>query len=254
MRVPCLIVYYYAKVRQSLLPKLIHLTMMQPPKILIVDDDKDLQRVLQLELETFSYNVCFAPNGLDALAKSRSENPDLIILDVNIPGLDGLEVCRKIRSESTVPILMLSALREDYDRIVGLEVGADDYLGKPCNPRELLARVRALLRRSRMTKGNDPNPDHELRIGGLLLNTESHQAWQKEEPLSLTPIEFALLEQLMANHQKVLSREELIESIWGNDFVSSPRILDTHIRNLRRKLEPAGPCIEVVRGIGFKIS
>ena len=229
--------------------------MMQPPKILIVDDDKDLQRVLQLELETFSYNVCFAQNGLDALAKSRSENPDLIILDVNIPGLDGLEVCRKIRSESTVPILMLSALREDYDRIVGLEVGADDYLGKPCNPRELLARVRALLRRSRMTKdSSEPNSDRELRIDRLLLNTESHQAWQKEEPLALTPIEFALLEQLMANHQKVLSREELIESIWGNDFVSSPRILDTHIRNLRRKLDPAGPSIEVVRGIGFKIS
>lgn len=226
--------------------------MTQPPKILIVDDDKDLQRVLQLELETFSYNVCFAQDGIEALAKSRSEKPDLIILDVNLPGLDGLEVCRKVRSESNIPILMLSALREDYDRIVGLEVGADDYLGKPCNPRELLARVRALLRRSRMTQGSDPV--HELRIGELFLNTESHQAWQKEEPLSLTPIEFSLLEQLMANHQKVLSREELIESIWGSDFISSPRILDTHIRNLRRKLEPAGPAIDVVRGIGFKLS
>lgn len=228
--------------------------MMQPPKILIVDDDKDLQRVLQLELETFSYNVCFAENGLDALAKSRSEKPDLIILDVNLPGLDGLEVCRKVRSESTVAILMLSALREDYDRIVGLEVGADDYLGKPCNPRELLARVRALLRRSRMAENNSQGEPAELRIDGLLLDRESHQVRQGKEVLALTPIEFSLLEQLMAHHQKLLSREELIESIWGSDFVSSPRILDTHIRNLRRKLDPSGPAIEVVRGIGFKLS
>ena len=223
-------------------------------KILVVDDDKDFQRLLELELHTFNYQVTKVGDGHAALRAASSEQPDLVILDVNLPGLDGLEVCRRLRSDSSVPILMLSALREDYDRIVGLEVGADDYLGKPCNPREMLARVRALLRRSRLqTELPGPVRETELQVGTLRLNKASHEVHQGEEKLSLTPIELSLLYLLMQHHRTTLSRERLIREIWGDDFVGSTRIVDTHVTNLRRKLSPTAPRIEAVRSVGFKL-
>lgn len=218
-------------------------------KILVVDDDADMIFLLRRMLETAGYRVTAVTDGKSALESFQEESPDLIILDVNLPLLDGLNVCRRLRSASLVPILMLSCHREDYDKVVGLETGADDYLGKPFSPSELLARVNALLRRSRAFGERE-----ELRTGGLCLVPSSHEASHDGELLGLTPIEFSLLEELMRRPGTTLSRAELLRAIWGGEFQGHTRTVDTHIRNLRLKLPPSCRArIEAVRGVGFKL-
>ncbi len=224
---------------------------MSQGRILMVDDDRDLQTVLRLELEAAHYQVLSSYNGAEGLKMALSDEPDLVILDINMPGLDGLSVCRELRGKSSVPILMLSSLGEDYDKIVGLEVGADDYLAKPFNPRELLARVRALMRRFK--RSTESAPSSRLTCGDLSLNTGTHEAWAQERELSLTPIEFSLLEVLLSNPGHVLSRQQLLDKVWGIDFVGTERTVDTHVRNLRKKLGATSTRIESVRGLGFKL-
>lgn len=220
-------------------------------RILVVDDDQDLQILLRLELERAHYEVVSVYDGQRGLEAALTSNPDLVILDINMPGLDGLSVCRELRGKSAVPILMLSSLGEDYDKIVGLEVGADDYLAKPFNPRELLARVRALLRR--LKRSPDPEPCSKLICGDLSLCTQTHDVRADERELSLTPIEFSLLEVLLSNPGHVMSRQQLLDKVWGIDFVGTERTVDTHVRNLRQKLGSTVTRIESVRGLGFKL-
>ena len=220
--------------------------------ILAVDDDEGLLRLVQLQLEPFGYKVVTAESGEEALEFFQKMTPELVILDVGLPKLDGLSVCRRIRSLGEVPVLMLSAFSQDNDRIVGLEVGADDYLGKPYNPRELLARVRALLRRSKM--GSAPNQDGEvLSLGTLELNPFTHEVAERGSPLSLTPIEFSLLKLFMSHSPSVLSREKILTMVWGVSHLGSRRLLDTHVGNLRKKLHNSSVRIVAVRGVGFKL-
>ena len=228
-------------------------------RILIVDDDVDLQAIIRLDLEASNFKVLSSTDGAEGLKMALDEKPDLVILDVNLPSLDGLTVCRRLRSQSSVPILMLSSLQQDYDKIVGLEVGADDYLGKPFNPRELLARVRALLRRFQRSSIESGAETHDsssqaLERGQLKLNPVTHDARCGEEVLSLTPIEFSLMETFLRHGGQVLSRQQLLDKVWGIDFVGTERTVDTHVRNLRLKLGEQGRAIESIRGVGFKLS
>lgn len=218
-------------------------------KILVIDDDADMVFLLRRLLESAGYSLAAASDGESGLKAFAELSPDLIILDVNLPLLDGLDVCRRLRSGSLVPILMLSCHREDYDKVVGLETGADDYLGKPFNPSELLARVNALLRRARAF-----GERAELRVGDLCLVPSSHEATYQGDPLPLTPIEFSLLEELMRRSGATLSRTDLLRAIWGGEFQGHTRTVDTHIRNLRLKLpQTCRVRIESVRGVGFKL-
>lgn len=226
---------------------------MKPQRILVADDDPKLARLLELQLKAFDYEVVIAHDGRTALELAHSGAPDLIILDIGLPVVDGLAVCRELRQTSSLPILMLSAHREDYDKIVGLELGADDYVGKPCNPRELLARVRALLRRCDSSSSANAEEDGVNRAGSLTISSLSHEAWDGGRKLPLTPIEFSLLESLVASHGRTLSRQVLLEKIWGSDFVGSSRTVDSHVRNLRRKLQGSAMRIEAVRSVGFKL-
>jgi two-component system, OmpR family, alkaline phosphatase synthesis response regulator PhoP len=225
--------------------------------ILIVDDDIDIQSIIRLDLESSNFKVIASTDGTEGLRLALTEAPDLVILDVNLPSLDGLSVCREIRSKSPVPILMLSSLQQDYDKIVGLEVGADDYLGKPFNPRELLARVRALMRRFQRAEGIETGQEAAstdiLRSGEIKLNSSTHDAWCGERELHLTPIEFALLETMLQHSGQVMSRQKLLDRVWGHDFVGTERTVDTHVRNLRLKMGEHARAIESVRGVGFKL-
>ncbi len=217
--------------------------------ILIIDDDADMVFLLRRLLESAGYSLETASDGERGLKTFSQVSPDLIILDVSLPLINGLDVCRRLRSGSLVPILMLSCHREDYDKVVGLETGADDYLGKPFNPSELLARVNALLRRARAF-----GERVELKVGDLCLVPTSHEATHQGATLPLTPIEFSLLEELMRHSGSTLSRADLLRSIWGGDFEGHTRTVDTHIRNLRLKLpETSRVRIESIRGVGFKL-
>ena len=220
-------------------------------KILIVDDDPEMLGLLTGYLSAYSYTVESAVDGSSAIEAFKKGRPDLVVLDVDLPQVDGLEVCRKLRSESWVPILMLSAYRDDYDKIVGLEVGADDYLSKPCNPRELVARIRALLRRSSVRSSTQS--EEELVAGQIRLHPTKRLAWQDEIEVNLTPTEYSLLELLARSYERAVARDELVEAVWGPEYLDSPHILDTHVRNLRRKLSGGTQQIEVVRGVGFKL-
>ncbi len=218
-------------------------------KVLIVDDDPDMVFLLRRILEPAGYEIASAADGKGALETFQEAAPDLIILDVNLPLIGGLKVCRELRTTSSVPILMLSSNREDYHKVVGLETGADDYLGKPFNPSELLARVKALLRRSRAF-----NDKEELQVGGLRLIPASHEVHHRDSLLPLTPIEFSLLEVLMRRAGSTISLAELLLGIWVNVFQGHTRTVDTHIRNLRLKLPPTCSArVEAVRGVGFKL-
>lgn len=223
---------------------------MNQPRILVVDDDDELLELLRIQLEAAHYQVDTARDGQQALRSLETSMMDLMILDVHLPLLDGLSVCRKVRTFSQLPILMLSSQRDELDKVVGLEVGADDYLGKPYHPRELMARVRALLRRARL---GPAEATVLLEAGGLELDMSCHQARDQGKPLALTPIELNLLEALLRNLGKTVTRAQLLQTIWGRDFDGSSRTLDTHMRNLRLKLSSVSPRIESVRGLGYKL-
>jgi DNA-binding response OmpR family regulator len=225
-------------------------------KILIVEDDQNLLATLKYNLLKESYDVITAADGAQAIETARSEKPELIVLDVMLPKLSGFEVCRILRKEMTVPILMLTAKTEEVDKIVGLEIGADDYMTKPFSMRELLARVRAMLRRADMSKPQPASEQKCLRISDLKIDIGRHQASYKGSPLDLTPKEYDLLVFFVRNKGLVFSREQLLDKVWGYDYVGDSRTVDVHIRWLRRKIEtdPARPKnILTVRGAGYKL-
>jgi DNA-binding response OmpR family regulator len=218
-------------------------------RILVVDDEANIVELEKLYLGREGYQVESASSGRDALARFGSFNPDLIVLDIMLPDMDGLEVCRQIRAKSRVPILMLSARREDVDRIVGLELGADDYLTKPFNPHELIARVKAVLRRS----SAEPPQPQVITMGGLSIDLPRHDVTVNGQPVSLRAKEFALLVVFAQNPGIVLSRERLLTQVWGYDFYGETRTVDVHVNHLRDKLAGAGLDFETLRGTGYKL-
>jgi two-component system OmpR family response regulator len=225
-------------------------------KILIVEDDPNLMAALKYNLVKEGYSVITADDGTKALEIARVEKPDLIILDVMLPGLSGFEVCRILRKDMSIPIMMLTAKTEEVDKIVGLEIGADDYMTKPFSMRELLARLRAMLRRAGMAVHQQAEEPKLLKIGDLEIDTGRHQALLRGMPLDLTPKEFDLLNFLARNKGFVFSREQLLEKVWGYDYAGGTRTVDVHIRWLRQKVEtdPAHPeHLLTVRGTGYKL-
>lgn len=229
-------------------------------KVLIVEDEPTLLETLEYNLLRQGYEVCTAADGPTALEAARQQRPDVILLDIMLPGLDGLEVCRILRREMNAPILMLTARDDEVDRVVGLEMGADDYLTKPFSMRELLARVKALLRRVRLDREELAAESEEasaerLSFGNLALDTARHEVYYQGEPLFLKPKEYDLL-LFLARHQRiVLSRDLILERVWGWDFGGGSRTVDVHVRWLREKIEsdPANPTrIITVRGVGYR--
>jgi DNA-binding response OmpR family regulator len=228
-------------------------------KILIVEDDRTLIETLEYNLSRQGYAILTATDGVTALELARQEQPDLILLDVMLPRMDGFEVCRILRREMNVPILMLTARTEEVDKVVGLEMGADDYLTKPFSMRELLARVKALLRRVRlireeMASEQGSSPPDTLFFGDLIIDLGRHEVQWAGEPIALKPKEFDLLVFLARNRGMALSRDLILERVWGWDYDGGSRTVDVHVRWLREKLEPdpANPeRIVTVRGVGY---
>jgi DNA-binding response OmpR family regulator len=228
-------------------------------KVLVVEDDVTLLETLEYNLARQGYEVLTAADGIKGLETAQKERPDLIVLDVMLPGLDGLEVCRILRREMSVPILMLTARADEVDKIVGLEVGADDYLTKPFNMRELLARVKAMLRRVRLIRAELVeeglvSASERLAFGDLSVDLDRHQVTWKDEPLRLKPKEYDLLIFLVRNRGVALSRDLILERVWGWDYDGGSRTVDVHVRWLREKIEddPAKPTrIVTVRGVGY---
>ena len=220
-------------------------------KILVVDDDVKTVELVKLYLNRDGYRVLTAYDGIEALHLARESHPDLIVLDLMLPGVDGLEICRILRTESDVPIIMLTAMTTDQDRLTGLDLGADDYVTKPFSPRELAARVRAVLRRLPGERGPE-----KIEHGELTLNFLKHEAFLAGKPLNLTPVEFKLLGVLVKEPGRVFSRSQIIEKALGYDFDGFDRTIDVHILNLRRKIEPDPRhprYIKTVYGAGYKL-
>ncbi len=221
-------------------------------KILVVDDEARIVKLVRSYLEQAGFTVVEAGDGQTALIQARREKPDLVVLDLGLPGIDGLEVARILRRERNTPIIMLTARIEDTDKIVGLELGADDYVTKPFNPRELVARVRAVLRRSSAA----PATPETLRAGGLVLDIGGHQATLDGRPLDLTPTEFELLTVFLQNPGRAFTRLELLDRVQGEAYEGYERTIDAHIKNLRAKLgdNPRQPrYIQTVFGVGYKL-
>ena len=220
-------------------------------KILVVDDEESILNVVQAYLKAENYDVHLAHDGEQGLAMFRRYKPDLVILDIMLPKMDGLEVLQHIRRESDVYVLMLTAKSEETDRVIGLTVGADDYLTKPFSPRELVARVKAILRRDRSAQ-----TDGEiLTFARIRIDTRRYKVWRDEEEIELTTLEFNLLKTLASYPEMVLSREQLLQKVWGYDFYGDERVVDVHIGRIRQKLEkdPTNPqFVLTVRGVGYK--
>jgi DNA-binding response OmpR family regulator len=225
--------------------------------ILLVEDAQDLAQVILRDLRVEGYDVLHAADGLTALQQHAKHEPDLVILDWMLPKLDGLEVLRQIRQDSPVPVLMLTARTEETDRVVGLEVGADDYLTKPFSMRELIARVRALLRRIEHVQqilAADRESEHDvLRYETLALDPEGYQATLDGERLDLSRTEFDLLHLLLRNPGRAFSRSYLLDTVWGEHYVAGDRSVDNAILRLRKKLGPLGEAIETVWGVGYRL-
>ena len=218
------------------------------PRILVVDDEPHILELAKMYLERDGFQVECVGSGHDALAKMASK-PDFVILDLMLPDIDGFEVCRQIRAKSNVPILMLTARKEDVDKIVGLEMGADDYCTKPFNPRELVARVKAILRRYQ----TGAIPGNIIEIGKLRIDLSRHEVTVAGQPVTLRTKEFSLLASLAQNKGIVFSREKLLEMVWGYDYYGETRTVDVHVNHLREKLAGSGISIETLRGTGYKL-
>jgi two-component system response regulator CpxR len=218
-------------------------------RVLIVDDDVELCRLLSERLGSEGFAIEAAHDGLRGLERALSHEHALIVLDLMLPGLGGLDVLRRLRAQSTVPVLILTARGEDVERILGLEIGADDYLPKPFNPRELVARIRAILRRSNRAE----NITKVLTVGDIRLDPTAREAWINETPLDLTSVEFTLLETLMQDAGRIVTREHLTETVLGRRLGPFDRVIDVHVSNVRKKLGPAqgGERIKSVRGSGY---
>jgi DNA-binding response OmpR family regulator len=215
--------------------------------ILVVEDEMEIARTLRDFLEVAGFEVQVVGDGTAALAAVRGHKPDLVVLDLGLPRMDGIEVCRRLREEGDVPILMLTARAETEDRVTGLDSGADDYLAKPFERQELLARIRALLRR------RPPRGAASLQVGDLLLNPDTREVRRGEREIELTNREFELLEFLMRNERLVISRERLLDEVWGYDPMAATNTIDVFISNLRRKLEEGGEprLLHTKRGAGY---
>jgi two-component system phosphate regulon response regulator PhoB len=221
------------------------------PKILVVDDEPDALEVLGYKLREAGFAPVFANDGQRALAAVRDERPALVVLDLMLPEVDGLEVCKILRRDpatASIPILMLTARAAEMDRIVGLELGADDYVTKPFSPRELVLRIKKLLARARQAD----DPAAHLRLGDLDLDASRHIVQIKGQPLSLTATEFKLLDLLARRRGRVQTRERLLQDVWGYENPIDTRTVDTHMRRLREKLGPAARYLETVRGVGYR--
>ncbi len=219
-------------------------------RILVVDDEANIIDLVRLYLERDGYRVEAASDGAQAIEKIGSLSPDLVILDIMLPEIDGFEVCRQVRSESDVPIIMLTARDEDIDKIVGLELGADDYLTKPFNPRELVARVKAILRRAERTPQVDTRP---VSIGDLNIDPARREVTVAGEEVSLRAKEFDLLLTFAEHKGLVLSREQLLNLVWGFDFYGQTRTVDVHVAHLRKRLAKSELRIETITGVGYKL-
>jgi len=221
--------------------------------VLIVDDDVKLVKLLQTYFEKEGYITYSANDGLDALQVVRERKPDIIVLDLMLPGLDGLNVCRRIRKDNDIPIIMLTARDEESDRLVGLEIGADDYVTKPFSPKEVVARVKAILRRvNKEVVSCEP-----IKAGTLIIDLERHQVTNGGQIVDVTPTEFKIMELLVANTGRVYSRLQIVEQIQGYSFEGYERTIDAHIKNLRRKIEinsKEPQYIQTVYGIGYKFA
>ena len=222
--------------------------------VLVVEDDPTLAATLSYNLRKQGFRVVAAADGAAALAAAREERPDLVVLDLMLPKVDGLEVCRRLRSESDVPVLMLTAKVEEMDKVVGLEVGADDYVTKPFSMRELMARIRALLRRAASTPRHAG--DAPITVGTIEIDLRGHVVRRRGEEVALKPKEFDLLAFLAQHPGQVFTREQLLQRVWGYDFFGGSRTVDVHMRWLREKLEerPSEPRhLITVRGVGYKL-
>jgi len=225
------------------------------PKILIIDDEPSIINLVSAYLRPEGYEVHTAGDGPAGLKAARSLNPDLIVLDIMLPGLDGLELLSQLRRESDVYVIMLTAKTEETDKIIGLSVGADDYLTKPFSPRELVARIKAALRR--YGKSGAMPDSRLLKFQRLRIDPEARLVWKDDEPVDLTAIEFDLLYTLAEHRGRVLSREQLLERVWGHDFYGEERVVDVHLGHIRKKIEdnPAQPeFIITVRGVGYRFA
>lgn len=222
--------------------------------ILVIEDEIDLREIISRSLRREGYEVLSSDRGDDGLLLAREQQPDLIVLDLMLPGLNGTEVCRSLRRDSQVPILMVTALGGESDRVAGLEIGADDYLAKPFGMRELLARIRALLRRSRVERTTFSDDSTSVDEKGFVINNDRHEILLAGKPLLLKPREYALLKFFLENPGQVFSRQQLLDSVWDTNFRSDVRTVDVHVRWLRQKVEensedPQKIC--TIRGSGY---
>lgn len=230
---------------------------MNNKKVLIVDDEEHIVELLKFNLETEGYKVSTANNGIDAVKLVQLKHPDIVLLDLMLPGMDGYDVCKAIKSNkeiSNTPIIMLTAKGEEFDKVLGLELGADDYMTKPFSIRELQARVKAVLRRS--VKVDETESD-KFRCKGLCVDFERHEVLVKDKKVDLTLKEFELLEILIKNRGKILQRETLLDKIWGYEYIGETRTVDVHIRYIRKKIEEDDKnpkFIETIRGIGYRFN
>jgi len=224
-------------------------------RILVVEDEPDIQELVRFNLVQAGFEVDVASTGDEALASLRARRPALVVLDLMLPDRSGTEICREIRSSSTLatlPVIMLTAKTEEVDRVVGFELGADDYVTKPFSPRELMLRVRAVLRRGQPDA--DPGEPGALEAGPLALDIERHRCTVGGQEVSLTAKEFALLSALMSRPGRVMTREQLIDEVWGPEITVTVRTIDTHLKRLREKLGEAGSLIDTVRGVGYRFA
>ena len=225
-------------------------------KVLVVDDEDNIRMLVRFNLEKAGYEVFEAEDGRKAVEIAVDLTPDIVLLDLMLPGIDGLEVCRNLKRNprtAALPIIMLTAKSDEIDRVIGLELGADDYMTKPFSQRELVARIKAVLRRSNVLAGNG----EELVLGRLRMNFSQYEAWLDDEKLELTPKEYEMLKLLAENAGKVFSREQLLEKIWGYEYFGDTRTVDVHVRHLRAKLERVpemAEAIETVRGVGYRLA
>lgn len=222
-------------------------------QILVVDDEEAIVEFLSINLERAGFEVLKAYNGVDGVLTAESEKPDLVVLDLMLPDMDGFDVCKKIRLLSSVPIIMLTARGDDYDKIAGLEAGADDYMVKPFNPWELIARIQAILRRTSKTEHVKPD-EQKITVGNMTIDSLGRKAWKNGKLIELTPREYDLLMLFSGNPGKSFSREEVRKAIWGHEFIEE-RSIDVHIRRLRDKIEdnPESPSfIMTIWGVGYK--
>lgn len=227
--------------------------MENKPKILIVDDEENICELVRLYIEKEGFDAIIANDGQEAVAKFNKEKPDLILLDIMLPIKDGWQVCREIRAQSKVPIIMLTAKGETLDKVLGLELGADDYVVKPFEPKELIARIRAVLRRSADSVDEKADED-ELSFDGLKINQSTYEVYIDDKKVEMPPKEFELLYFLAKNTNKVFTRDQLLDEIWGYEFFGDSRTVDVHIKRIREKLEGENRtwALKTVWGVGYK--